>query len=97
MRQRRAVLVHVLASGAAVVDETVPGAAPVQERHETDVGGSEQCEGRQVGDSIAEKQNRSGLGERVHGHAGRTVPGWSGDLWHCAVDTVSGECGFFFS
>lgn len=90
--QRRAVLVPVLSFGATIVDETVSGAASVQERHQTDVGGSDERTGRQVGDSIAEKQNRSRLGERLHGDAGRTVSRWSGGVRYRSVHTVSGMC-----
>lgn len=71
--------------------EAVPRAAFVQRRHKGHVGGSAECEGRQVGHSVTQEPHRSGLGERVHGHAGRTVSRWCGNLWCRSVDTFSGK------
>lgn len=86
----------VLSIDTSVDIEAIPGAAFVQRGHKGHVGGPAECEGRQVGHSIAQASHRSGLGERVHGHAGRTVSRRHRDLWCGAVHTISGKVFFGF-
>lgn len=65
--------------------------APLQERHQANVGRSREHQRRQVDSTIEEEQSESGLGERLHGDVGRTVSGRAGNLWDCPLHSVPGR------